>query len=129
MIDAQQRPIQISTSESAGFAGVLNVQVFDNNERLKRAMKMLGMLWGLAAISLFIPIAHWFLVPSFVLAGPIAATMRYRMTEALGEANGRCPSCQQDITLELEASDKLPLWTYCPQCNNSVQLSPRDDTA
>lgn len=122
MISKEQRDIQIASSEKGSNAAILYLDRFDSAERIKRALTMLGLLWLLAAISVFIPIAHWGLVPGFFIAGPIAAFSRYKMTEALEKVNGPCPSCEADITISLEAGDQLPKWTYCPNCNHSVQL-------
>jgi len=36
------------------------------------------MFWGLALVSVFIPLAHFILVPSFVLAGIVTALVRSR---------------------------------------------------
>ena len=122
MIKKEQQAIQIKSSEGKHYQGTLTFATYDKNARLKRAFSIFGLCWLLACISLFIPIAHWFLVPSFLIAGPVMAVGRYKMTSANENVEGKCPVCDNDITIELDASDTLPKWTYCPICNKSIQL-------
>jgi hypothetical protein len=103
--------------------GVLHFTQFTSGDRMGRALKVLALCWLGAAITLFIPIAHFVLVPGFLIAGPVMAYLRYRVDRASENVTTVCPNCQQEVTIKLDANDRLPLYTYCPSCNNSVQLS------
>lgn len=127
MISKEQRDIQISSSEKGLAAGILFFDAFETSDRVKRALSVLGLLWLAAGISVFIPIAHWGLVPGFLIAGPVVAFGRYKMEQAMEKVTGSCPNCQDDVTIELEAGDQLPMWTYCPNCNHSVQLVHKEN--
>ena len=122
MADIETRSIRIANSQGAAESGALTVNIYSKSERLKRAGKILGICWGLALVTLFIPLAHFILVPSFLLAGPIMAFMRYRVLESVEAAQGKCPTCKQDISLPLDAGQRLPMWTYCPPSNDPIQL-------
>ncbi len=102
--------------------GQLHSKVYGPGERASRALVALGGCWALAGVTLFIPIAHFFLVPLFAIAGPVVAFNRYRAEVAAERVTGTCPECGQSITIELEPSDKLPKWSHCPECGKSVQL-------
>lgn len=124
----EQRPVVIKSGEQER-EGVLRLQVFSPQNRAMRAAKVWGLCWLLAAITLFIPIAHFVLVPGFLLAGPIWAFKRYGVTSALEQVTGHCPNNGEEITLKLDPSDHLPMWTYCPVCNASLQLLERPSAA
>jgi hypothetical protein len=51
--------------------GILHLQSFDSKERKIRAAKIWGFMWLLALLSLPIIVAHFVLVPGFLIAGPV----------------------------------------------------------
>lgn len=124
MSSNHKRPIEIRGGADAVVPGVLNVTLFEPNDRTVRALKTLGLFWALSIASIPIIIAHWVLVPGFFIAGPILAVRRYRMVQRTDDAEGNCPACRADIKVELEPADVLPKWTYCPKCNAPIQLTP-----
>ncbi len=123
MAERQSRPIRISNSNGQQTTGTLNLSVYTPQERMGRAAKVLGICWGLAVVTLFIPIAHFALVPGFLIAGPVAGYLRYRSSEVMESAAGECPTCHEQVTVPLEAGDSLPKWTYCSAHNDPIQLS------
>ncbi|MFQ5469164.1 MAG: hypothetical protein ACE5EH_02530 [Gammaproteobacteria bacterium] len=122
MPTTDQRPVFIENSDSVKTSGVLNFTVYDSHEKMSRAIKLLALLWGLAIVTLFIPIAHFFLVPGFLIAGPIMAYSRYKVNETKENVYGECPTCREQVTISLDPADKLPLWTYCSANNDPVQV-------
>ena len=62
-------------------------------ERVARVFTGLGMFWALALGGLFIPVAHFILVPTFLTAGIIMAVKRSREDRRLAEVRGPCPRC------------------------------------
>ncbi len=118
------QPIELRSGD-AGQPGHLKVLAFDNRERMNRALKLGGIFWGLAAVSVMIPIAHWVLVPGLLLAGPLAAWFKYRQQYETVSAQGVCPLCDTPVVIPMEAADRLPKWVYCPKCNGSLHLLER----
>jgi len=116
------RTIQIENAEKESTVGQLHITSYSAQERTSRAIKMLALLWGLAIVTVFIPLAHFVLVPGFLIAGPIIAYKRYHMAEHPSSADGECPTCKQPSSIHLEPSDTLPMWTYCSANNDPVQL-------
>lgn len=102
--------------------GSVQTTVYETADRLKGAVIRLLSLWAAAAISVFIPLAHFVLVPAFFIAGIVMAISAYRTDQALNQAQGECPVCQEEITIPLETNDQLPKWTYCPACNAPLQI-------
>lgn len=121
----EQRSILIKSGELES-DGLLYSQVFTPQERLRRAMKVWGLSWLLALASVPIIVAHWVLVPGFFLAGPIWAYKRYRTPSVPDHVSGRCPMRHEEISVPLEASDRLPMWTHCPVCHASLQFVERE---
>ena len=119
--ETQAARFKASNGDTATVAE-LAITLYDEKDRMKRALKRLGLFWLLSIGSIPIIFAHWVLVPGFFIAGPIAAMMVYRIEQALDQVSGLCPNCNEAITIQLEAKDTLPKWTYCPSCNKSIQI-------
>ena len=120
-----ERPIVLKSGDNTG-EGVLHLQAFDSRERKIRAAKSWALMWLFALLSLPIIIAHFVLVPGFLIAGPVLAVRRYRVTEVPDHVSGHCPAGKEEFTLELESSDRLPMWSHCPVCKASLQLLDKE---
>jgi len=116
------RTIRIENADNNSTTGQLHISHYSQSERTTRALKMLALMWLFAIITVFIPLAHFVLVPAFLIAGPVIAYKRYQMEEHPSSAEGECPTCQQPSSIHLEPSDTLPMWTYCSVNNDPVQL-------
>ncbi len=114
--------ISMIGNEKGKSAAELSTKLFSPGERTAQALKILGLCWLLAGITLFIPIAHFFLVPLFLVAGPIMAFNKYRVESAADSATGDCPECREFVSISLDSADKLPKWTYCPKCSKPLHL-------
>lgn len=123
-----QRPIMLKSGDTTG-EGVLHLKSFDAKERKIRAAKTWALMWLFAVLSLPIIIAHFVLVPGFLIAGPVLAVRRYRVTEVPDHVSGNCPAGKEEFNLPLETSDRLPMWTHCPVCKASLQLTEKEGVA
>jgi hypothetical protein len=94
--------------------------------RVARALTALGTFWGLALGGLFIPVAHFILVPTFATAGIIAAILRAREDRRLLRVRGRCPRCgiEQDFAAGGRLAREVRL--DCPHCHNSLRCTLKD---
>ena len=122
MSTTTHRPIRIENADNSSNIGQLLITAYSQPERTARAIKMLALMWALAVITVFIPLAHFVLVPGFLIAGPVLAYKRYQMAEHPSSADGVCPTCHQPSSIHLEPSDTLPMWSYCSANNDPVQL-------
>ncbi len=105
--------------------GEVRIARWTGSARLVRAMKTLGVLWGLGVVSVLVPVAHFLLVPAFLLAGPIAAFMRWRQETSVLGGQGTCPACSANMALEASA-DAWPLFRICDTCRASVRIEKRE---
>jgi len=122
MAEIRAHPVMLEHETAGTGAGELHVQVFEQRDRVRRAAMAWLACWGLALASVFIIFAHWVLVPGFLIAGPFAAYRYYHMMSVPKKISGTCPSCGQALELGLETSDQLPMWRYCPACNESLHI-------
>jgi len=91
--------------------------------RMRRALAALGICWGAAIPCLFIPLAHFFLVPSLVTTGIVLAVLRSREDMRLLGVHGRCPRCgvEQDLPAGGRLRGERAL--DCPCCHNRLTFS------
>lgn len=64
------------------------------------SIKKLGLFWGLAIISILIPILHFVLVPAFLLAGVYAFSSQFKNTHHLTKGGGTCPGCNKFFSIK-----------------------------
>jgi len=102
--------------------GYLHRIEYDKNDRIKRAVIAWLVSWLLAILSIPIIFAHWVLVPGFIIAGPFIAYRYYHITSVPKKITGSCPRCHEQTSISVESSDKLPKWTYCSECKESVYV-------
>jgi hypothetical protein len=92
--------------------------------RLRRALAALGICWGAAVPCIFIPLAHFFLVPTLVTTGIVLAVLRAREDTRLLGVHGRCPRCgvEQDFPAAGRLRGERSL--DCPRCRNHLTFAP-----
>jgi hypothetical protein len=105
--------------------GEVRAKYFEQNERRKRAFKGLGICWGIALFSVIIPLAHFILVPSFLLAGPIVAFFMYMQTDTVLGGSGPCPVCGKPFNVA-RTRIQWPMNDVCSLCHNSVKIYPHE---
>ena len=120
---AEQHRILFKSADDSTFPGELSVLRYSGHERRMRALKRWGLCWLLAVLSLPIFGAHWFLVPGFLIAGPILAYRRYRQHSISVKVTGMCPRCRTVIALPLEPREQLPLRKYCTHCGAPLLIA------
>jgi hypothetical protein len=91
-------------------------------QRLGRALAGLGMCWALALGGLFIPVAHFILVPTFVVAGIIVAVKRAREDRRLVLLRGVCPRCGAAQEFKPGGRFATDRSVDCPKCHGILTL-------
>lgn len=119
--------VVLSSSDGKTTHGLAMVREFSQHERWKRAVKVLGLSWALSLVSVLIPLAHFFLVPSFLLAGPFVAIHIYKTKKMLVGGTCTCPDCGKAFSI-VKAPLKWPLADLCAACLNSVSIRPVTDS-
>lgn len=95
-------------------------------ERFGRIVSGLATYWGLALLSVFIPVAHFILVPTFVVAGVVVAVKRAREDRRLVLLRGACPRCGSEEELKPGGRFAGGREIVCPKCHGNLTLVTGD---
>ncbi|MFN2570111.1 MAG: hypothetical protein ABR537_00670 [Gemmatimonadales bacterium] len=101
----------------------VTTRCFDRRERVRRAAKGLATFWAVAIGSIFIPVAHFLLVPSFALYGIYTFFERLGAEEIVLKAEGTCPDCGKAQQLETGGRWRVPRDVVCRHCQRSLRIS------
>ena len=120
----QTQHLQLSFPGEPTTTAVGQVHEWSTFERVRRGVMTLGLLWGLAGVSIFLPILHFVLVPGFLLLGPAIALFQFTEQKRLKSMKGACPRCkvERDFPLELRFNGKRSF--TCDGCGNLIELAP-----
>ena len=92
------------------------------SQRFGRALASLGICWALALGGLFIPVAHFILVPTFVVAGIVVAIRRAREDRRLLLLHGACPRCGAAQEFKPGGRFATGRSIDCPKCHGTLTL-------
>lgn len=108
--------------ESSPTKGQVSIITWSPQERSKRALKLLGLCWGIGLFCVILPLVHFVLVPGMVIAGIIGFLHMSKQTTLVLGGVGVCPECQKEFKVA-KAADHFPMAETCESCNSSVSLS------
>jgi hypothetical protein len=117
-------PVQLHVFGLPRAPGMARVREHDSAERAARALKAAGICLGLAALSVFLPIAHFILVPGFLIAAPVFAVRRLGRRASIIALRGTCPRCREERVFEARGAfgPVLHLQTTCPVCSFAIDV-------
>jgi hypothetical protein len=92
-------------------------------QRLKRALRPLGVCWAIAGGAVFLPILHFILVPTFFLSGLAIGLTRLRDRRTVARVRAACPRCglEQDFASGHRFAQAWSL--SCPACHSHLELA------
>lgn len=125
MASSAQMAVLLKDGEGNDNDAILHYTTYSATDRTRRAIFALIGFWAAAAASLPIPIGHFVLVPGFLIAGPVVAFLRLRMSESKENVVGICPRHNGEVTIKLENTDKIPRYAYCPECQGSLKIEKK----
>ncbi len=103
--------------------GTVTVISFDKKARTRRAFKALGTFCACAVGSIFIPVAHFLLVPGFFFFAIFQFFQRLGTPELGKGATGVCPDCGAEQKLDLPPRWTTPQQVTCKKCQRGLQLT------
>lgn len=115
--------LHLSGYSGAPTTATVTVQSFDRRERVRRALQGLGKFWAAAIGSVFIPVAHFLLVPGFALFGAFTFFERLNAAQVVTAAHGTCPDCGREQKLEIGGRWRVPRDVTCTSCQRSLRLA------
>jgi hypothetical protein len=95
-------------------------------QRLFRGLAVLVICWGAAVVAVFIPVAHFVLVPGLAIAGLVGAVLRAREDRRILRIHGPCPRCGRMAEFVPEAGLRRSLAVTCPGCFNRLSVSVQE---
>jgi hypothetical protein len=119
-------PARLSIFGAAPTPVTVTLLPLSAGRRLARALAVLAACWVAAALAVFIPVAHFLLVPALALAGPIGAVIRFRERQRVLRVHGTCPRCGREQDFVPGASMGRQPTVDCPACFNRLLVEGRD---
>lgn len=108
--------------EKAAKTGTIRVLLWDPQERLRRALKWWGACWAGALATVPIPLMHFVLPPSLLIAGPILFFRIRRQESQILEGEVACPECGARAKVP-SAKPVFPLETLCAACQGRITIN------
>lgn len=126
-MEEKQLNVQLKTSEKTSLASLKTLES-SATEAQKKAVRFFVMGCFAALVSLFIPIAHFFLVPGFLIAAIVAYQYFKKSRVELTSCSIECPACQKQIQLNRQPLE-LPLKVVCDSCRALVEIQAAEPTS
>lgn len=101
--------------------GTASVQELTSSDCMKRALKTLGIFWGIGVAGVFLPVVHFIIVPTALLLGPIFAIRTYRQKTMISDVKALCPQCKAVLKIDKTAG-QWPLKDFCQGCRNQIKI-------
>jgi hypothetical protein len=118
-----EAPARLEYYDKAPTSATARIVSYGKNQRITRATTAGLACWGLAALSVLVPLGHFILVPAFLLAGPVVFLLRLGEGISLRSTHGICPACavEQEFT---EHGPMLPRHPVrCSECGRQLVLT------
>jgi hypothetical protein len=115
-------PVTVHSDSGKTSPGEMRLQEWDKKERTRRAARFWLYSWALALVSVIIPLAHFVLVPLFLIAGPVGAWVVSTQASQLLGGESKCPDCGAFLPLAPAAADRWPITDLCSGCQHRVRI-------
>ncbi len=99
------------------------IRTLFKRERIFAGIKALALSWAIALICVFIPVAHFLLVPGFLVFGIVIGTLKFNLPFEMNSEKIVCPNCQIDFEIR-NLSFKWPLRKECSACQMVLLIDP-----
>ena len=90
-----------------------------SKDRLRNAAKSAALMFGLAVVSIAVPVFHFVLVPMFLMLSFVMGAMEYRRGIEVRDVKVKCEDCGTEVDMAARTSQDL-IMKYCPGCNRQV---------
>ena len=94
---------------------------WDKTDRTKNAIKAFGMWLGLTFACIFVPILHFFLVPTLFITSFVLALEKLREEQRNAGGSGECPSCHKAFRIE-KSKWQTRMTDTCDECHDDFEI-------
>jgi len=112
----------LSAFGAAARPAVVTVETLGAGDRMWRAARALLVCWALAFAAVFLPVLHFVLVPSLLLAGPVLAVWTLRQGQRVRQVDGVCPRCGVRQAFRPGGAVRRERTVDCPGCRTQLTL-------
>lgn len=116
-----ERRVAVVGPTGSRSTGELTLQLFTPSERLLRALRAFSTWFVVAILSVFIPLAHFVLVPLFLIVSVAAGSLAHSRKQIVLGGQARCPDCGVSFNLASGAHN-LPFLDICTGCSRPVRV-------
>ena len=102
----------------------VDIEKLSPARRARRALGGFAGMLGAAVLSVFIPIAHFVLVPSLFIGAFVMGALRFRHKSLVVKAHGRCPDCGAEQDLDILGPFPGRTDLFCRSCHRGIKLLP-----
>lgn len=101
--------------------GVVYIKWFAPPEKMSQALKKLALFWGIALVSVLIPVFHFVSVPLFFGLGIFFALRSYKSEGKVLSGSVQCPHCLHEVKVK-PAELQWPISEICQNCARVVRM-------
>ena len=88
---------------------------------MKRAVRIFAIFFGVACLTIFIPVLHFILPPLMLICGGVLAVNEYGATGEVERGEITCPNCKRVMSLPRE-SEEWPFTKRCDGCSFTLTI-------
>jgi hypothetical protein len=103
---------------------VLEIETLAPARRIARALGGFGAWLGAGVVCVFIPIAHFVLVPSCLVGSVVMLLRRLAQHRLVVKAGGHCPDCGAEQDLDVLGPFPGRTDLFCRNCHRPLKLEP-----
>ena len=115
----EKMPLTAKSSNGSQTQVFIEVLSFNASERRSRALKFAAAFFGCALLSAFIPILHFVLVPSFLIASFISFFVIHSKNQKVSALVGPCPQCNEQNHWQ-PSNTSFPQSFTCEACRKNL---------
>jgi hypothetical protein len=115
------RTVSVKSAGETSTGDLVAVE-FGSRERSKRAIVTALKCLGVTTVCLFIPGAHFILVPLGLLLTPVISFLAWRVKTKIVSAAIKCPKCGGTVQV-LTMQERYPLYETCGSCHREVSIT------
>lgn len=101
--------------------GIVVLRKYDEKDRMNRTIRYGAACLIGAAVSAFLPLLHFVLVPGFIIAAVIVAVISNRPAN-IERAKAKCPECAVDFVIS-KGKPVFPLEDVCGSCHHKITIN------
>jgi len=99
-ITMEQSKIIATTNDLRAEYGTAEIRYFNSKDVLLKSLQNLFMFWGLALLSVFLPVVHFILVPLFLILGVFLSVRARKVRGEFISGQVACPRCGTVLTIK-----------------------------